>query len=64
MEITAKNTGLTMVLALSYSSEWELTKAVKEIATSVKNGELATEEISGETIAITWIPVSCPTPTC
>lgn len=51
MEITAKNTGLTMVLALSYSSEWELTKAVKEIATSVKNGELATEEISGETIA-------------
>ena len=32
MEHTAKNTAMTMVVALSYSSRWEITRAVKEIA--------------------------------
>lgn len=33
-------TGLTLVLALSYSSKWEIVEAVKRIAEKVKQGEL------------------------
>ena len=42
---TSKNTGLTLVLALSYSSRWEIVNAVKNIANQVKNGELSPDEI-------------------
>ncbi len=38
MERTAENKGITLVLALSYSSRWEITKAVKQIAGKVKQG--------------------------
>jgi undecaprenyl diphosphate synthase len=46
IELTSKNTGLTLVLALSYSAKWELIDAVKQIATQVKNGSLNIEDIS------------------
>ena len=47
---TSNNTGTCMVLALSYSSKWELTQAVKQIATKVKEGILNAEDICEETI--------------
>ena len=49
LEITALNTGLTLVMALSYSGRWEILNAVKLIADNIKNGSLATEEIDLET---------------
>jgi len=36
MEHTAQNTAMTMVVALSYSSRWELTRAAQSIARDVK----------------------------
>ena len=42
------STGLTLVLALSYSSKWEITEAVKRIAELVKLGELTPSEIDYE----------------
>ena len=45
IEDTAHNTHMTLVLALSYSSKWEITSAVKDIATSVKNGTLDVDSI-------------------
>ena len=48
---TQENTGTCMVLALSYSSKWEITHAVKQIANEVKAGELNTEDITEETIS-------------
>ncbi len=50
-EHTAANDSMTMVVALSYSSRWELTKAVKEIAAKVKAGEMNEEEITEESIS-------------
>jgi undecaprenyl diphosphate synthase len=38
-------TGLTLVLALSYSSKWEIVEAVKRIAEEVKNGKLEPSDI-------------------
>jgi len=45
MEQTVQNTGLTLILALSYSSRWELVEASRTIARKVETGELASDEI-------------------
>ena len=50
LEITAANTGLNLIMALSYSSRWELTEAVKQIATDVKAGKIDPQSISQDTI--------------
>lgn len=49
-ERTKQNTGTCMVLALSYSSRWEITHAVQKIADKVQKGELQSEDISEESI--------------
>ena len=48
MEHTARNTAMTMVVALSYSSRWELTRAAQSIARDVKQGTLLPEDITEE----------------
>ena len=40
IEKTAANTGLRLVLALSYSGRWELVEAVKKIADELKNDKI------------------------
>lgn len=50
IENTSRNTGMCLTLALSYSSKWEITDAVKRIAEKVKNGELSADEITDKTI--------------
>ena len=47
---TASNTGLNLIMALSYSSRWEMANAVKNIATAVKNNQLQPEDISQDTL--------------
>lgn len=42
---TSANTRMTMVIALSYSSKWEITQAVRQIASEVKEGTLPVESI-------------------
>lgn len=47
---TAANSGMTMVLALSYSARWEITDAVRNIAERVAEGTLQPEDIDEQTI--------------
>lgn len=51
LDETADNTGLNLIMALSYSSRWELKQAVKKIAVEVSEGKLLPEEIGQDTIA-------------
>ena len=48
---TSANTGVTLILALSYSARWEITEAVRQIATLIKTGEISPEQITDECIA-------------
>lgn len=50
VEVTSKNTGLTLVLALSYSSKWELVTAVKQIAKDIEVGLLNANDITEQDI--------------
>ncbi len=50
IERTASNTGMCLVLALSYSSKWELTEATKQIAAKVKTGEITPDDIDEQLI--------------
>lgn len=50
LQLTSVNTGLNLILALSYSSRWELTNAVKLIGKDVKAGKIDPETINQDTI--------------
>jgi len=50
LQITGNNTGLQLIMALSYSGRWELLNAVKNIAYEVQKGRLNVEEIDQDTL--------------
>lgn len=47
---TSTNTGLNLVMALSYSSRWEIINAIKAIAEDVKEGKLSSAGINQQTV--------------
>lgn len=51
IEHTSENTGMCLILALSYSSRWEITEATRQIAQQVKEGILNPKEITDNHIA-------------
>jgi len=59
---TSKNTGLSLILALSYSSRWEILEMVKKIAAKVKNESLLPENISEEDIESALCTSGIPDP--
>ena len=50
LDFTKNNTGLNLIMALSYSGRWELLNAVKNIAFEVKTGRLEVEAINEQTL--------------
>ena len=50
IEETSKGTGVTLILALSYSSRWEITEAARNISRAVAEGKMSADDISEETI--------------
>ena len=51
IERTSINTGMCLTLALSYSSKWEITEAVRQIAAKIQNDKLAIEDIDDNLIS-------------
>ncbi len=50
LDETSPNTGLNLILALSYSSRWELVNAVKNIALDVQAGKMDAASITQDTL--------------
>ena len=59
---TAKNTGLTLVLALSYSSRWEITNAVSQICKEIQEGKIQLNDISPELVSSHLTTKAIPDP--
>lgn len=59
---TSSNTGLKLVIALSYSARWEIIQAVKNIAQSVKNEEMQIEQIDEQVFSSALTTKEMPDP--
>lgn len=62
IEQTAHNTGLNLVIALSYSGRWEITNAVKKIAEKVKSNQLAINDIDDNLFSDNLTTAGMPDP--
>ncbi len=62
IDATKDNDRLQLNLALSYSSRWELVKSVQSIASDVKSGLLAIDDITEELISKRLITADIPDP--
>jgi undecaprenyl diphosphate synthase len=62
IEDTSGNTGLRLVLALSYSSRWEILEAARSLAQNVCDGIMTADEINNDSFAGALTTASIPDP--
>ena len=62
LELTSHNSGMHLIMALSYSSRWELTEALRAIAREVKAGRIDPEDITQKTIQDNLCTAEFPDP--
>ena len=62
IEETGKNTGLTMVIALSYSARWEIIEAVREAVRLTQAGQLRPEDVTEQMVSSLMTTREMPDP--
>ncbi len=62
IEQTAGNSRMNLIIALSYSSRWEITNMAKQIAQKVSNGELNPEDVNEEVVNSLMCTAAIPDP--
>lgn len=62
MEETSGNTGLRLVIALSYSARWEITNAMQEAVRKAQAGELKAEDVNEELVSSLMTTAGIPDP--
>jgi undecaprenyl diphosphate synthase len=62
IQLTSSNTGLNLILALSYSAKWEINEAIKSIAKDVKLGIIDIEDITESTLSTRLTTANFPDP--
>lgn len=61
-QLTARNTGLTLVIAANYGGQWDIVQATKILAEKVKTGEMLPEDITETAIAENLSTTGLPFP--
>jgi undecaprenyl diphosphate synthase len=62
IEYTSKNTGLSLILAISYSSRWEITDAVRKVALQIRDGNMTPDGITAESFSTFLTTCAIPDP--
>ncbi len=62
MELTSGGARMKLIVALSYSSRWEISEACRRIAAAVKEGRMNLDEIDEETVSASLTTSDIPDP--
>ncbi|GAB3565594.1 isoprenyl transferase [Spirosoma luteolum] len=62
MRETAGNTGLTLILALSYSGRWEIIEAARQLAADVRDGKIGPADIDEQRFSSYLTTANIPDP--
>ncbi len=62
MRITSSGSRMTLIVALSYSSRWEISEACRRIALAVKEGKISTGDINEEMVSANLETSDTPDP--
>ncbi len=62
VDTTAANDGITLILALNYSGQWEITEATRKIAKQVAEGVVKVEDIDADLVEQSLMTHFAPAP--
>ncbi len=62
IEQTSHNTGLTMVLALSYSARWEIIEAMRKAVEAAQEGKIRPEDVTEQLVSSLMTTAQIPDP--
>lgn len=62
IKTTSVNTGMTLILALSYSARWDLVQAVKRITKQVEAGKIKSDDINDTIVSTHLTTADFPEP--